>query len=124
VRSGWSHSSSTLGTSITGIRLWIGATTWFGVVVMMVQRVSSSPVDARQIADRPAKPNTSPSSRARRYLVLWPGLPLQRHAGKQHTRRRNASPIHVCLLVSYVRASQAALTADSHTFAQGIDLRT
>ena len=70
IRSGFSQVSSSSGSNITGIRSCIGSTTLSGVVVIIVQLLSSLPCGDRQISYRPAKPNISPSLRPIRYFVL------------------------------------------------------
>jgi hypothetical protein len=61
-----SQASWSAGSRITGIRLWIGASSAFAAVVTMVQ-VSSGPSGPRQTSHKPAK---AKGARSRRWISI------------------------------------------------------
>lgn len=67
-----------LGPRMTGMRLWISATSALGVVVMMEQDSTVLPSGAVQQSHRPAKANTELSAIVKQYGVFV--LPVFAHS--------------------------------------------
>ena len=67
-----SHSGSNSLVRMTGIRSWIGLSSWFADVVMMVQERTTSPFGSRHPSHRPAKAKGSPDA-----VVIRMGLLLE-----------------------------------------------